>query len=58
MKFIAGFLFGGGLGCAAINATLVPPGQNLGFFVGAALVFAGGATSVMDARAQRKSNET
>ena len=42
MKFLSGFMFGGGFGAAAVNLTIVPYGHNQGFFVGAAMIIAGG----------------
>lgn len=39
MKSIAMFLGGAGLGAAAVNSTLVPHGENRGYFVGAGLMF-------------------
>lgn len=48
MMFFAGLLCGTGLGAVVVNATLVPPGDNRGFFAGAILVFAGGAVAAVE----------
>jgi len=48
MKFISGFLIGGGLGATIVNWTLVPHGYNQGIFVGAVCIFVGGLVLSVD----------
>lgn len=53
MKYVLGFMYGSGFGAACVNATLVPSGENRGYFAAAALIVVAGTVNVVLAAASR-----